>query len=133
MRNYLTILPTLFYLIYAQYDTQDLVNTWVFTSMTTITKAEREKITIVYNDENNLETLTFEESGAIHYYVVNDGIVKKGAGVWYAEGQYLTIIVDSDTTYGNFSLEENILSIIISEDESDEFYGSSNILKYTIK
>ena len=31
--------------------------------MTTITKAQREEITIVYKDENNIETLSFDDSG----------------------------------------------------------------------
>tara|TARA_B100000029_G_scaffold215451_1_gene213273 strand:- start:3185 stop:3490 length:306 start_codon:yes stop_codon:yes gene_type:complete len=101
--------------------------------MTTITRAEREEITILYNDENNLETLSFEESGKIKYNVMNEGIEKIGTGVWYSEGVYLTIIVDLDTTYGTYQIEDGFLSIIVSEEESEEFYGYSTILKYIIK
>ena len=49
-------------LVCAQNSEYSLVGEWIFESMTTITKAEREEITIVYNDENNLETLSFENS-----------------------------------------------------------------------
>jgi len=99
--------------------------------MTTITKAAREEITIVYKDEKNLETLTFQESGAIIYNVMNDGIKKTGRGVWYSDDAYVTIIVESDTTYGTLEVEDGSLTIIMSEDESDEFYGYSTILKYS--
>ena len=72
-------------LVCAQNREYSLVGEWIFESMTTITKAEREEITIVYNDENNLETLSFENSGAINYNVMNEGVKKLGSGVWYAD------------------------------------------------
>ena len=80
---------------------QRLIGPWTFQSMTTITKAAREEINILYKDDKNLETLTFEDSGNLHYKVLNDGIEKVGDGVWYSEGIYLTIIVDQDTTRSN--------------------------------
>ena len=114
----------------AQSNQITLLGTWVFQSMTTITKAQREEITIVYKDQNNVETLSFNESGSIEYNVMNDGIEKKGAGIWYAEEEYITIIVDSDTTYGTYEFQDNELIIITSELESEEYYGYSTILKY---
>ena len=114
----------------AQSNQITLLGTWVFQSMTTITKAQREEITIVYKDQNNVETLSFNESGSIGYNVMNDGIEKNGAGMWYAEEEYITIIVDSDTTYGTYEFQDNELIIITSELESEEYYGYSTILKY---
>ena len=114
----------------AQSNQFTLLGTWVFQSMTTITKAQREEITIVYKDQNNVETLSFNESGSIGYNVMNDGIQKKGTGIWYAEEKYITIIVDSDTTYGTYEFQDNELIIITSELESEEYYGYSTILKY---
>ena len=40
--------------------------------MTNVTKAQREEITIVYKDENNIETLLFYNSGEMIYNVAND-------------------------------------------------------------
>lgn len=120
-------------LVFAQNSEHVLVGEWVFESMTTITKAEREEITILYNDENNLETLSFENSGAIKYNVMNEGVKKLGSGVWYSEDPYITIIVEKDTTYGTYQIENNVLSIIVTEDESEEYYGYSTILKYRLK
>ena len=132
MKKVITTLLLIFIAVsYSQVMDSTLMGKWVFQSMTTITKAEREEITIVYKDEKNLETLTFQESGAIIYNVMNDGIKKTGRGVWYSDDTYVTIIVESDTTYGTFEVEDGSLTIIMSEDESDKFYGYSTILKYS--
>ena len=116
---------------YAQDKQSSILGEWIFQSMTTITKAQREEITIVYKDKRNVETLTFNESGEIAYNVTNDGIKKTGRGVWYSDDSYVTIIVESDTTYGTLQIEDSSLTIITSEEESDEFYGYSTILKYS--
>ena len=128
--HHILLLALLPVLIEAQSDQNTLFGTWIFESMTTITKAQREEITIVYKDKKNVETLSFYESGAIEYNVMNDGINKNGTGTWYAEDAYITIIVDSDTTYGTYEYQNSELTIITSEDESNEYYGYSTILKY---
>ena len=128
--SHFLLLPLLPVLIQAQSKQNTLLGTWIFESMTTITKAQREEITIVYKDKKNVETLSFYESGAIEYNVMNDGIKKNGTGTWYAKDAYITIIVDSDTTYGTYEYQNSELTIITSEDESNEYYGYSTILKY---
>ena len=107
-----------------------IIGSWIFESMTTIKKAKREEITILYKDKKNLETLKFEDSGAINFNVINDGIEKNGKGIWFAEDNYLTIIVESDTTYGTYSVDGNTLMLIINAEETENTYGYSTILKY---
>ena len=107
-----------------------ILGSWMFESMTTIKKAKREEITILYKDKKNLETLKFEDSGAINFNVINDGIEKNGKGIWFAENNYLTIIVESDTTYGTYSVDGNTLMLIINAEETENTYGYSTILKY---
>jgi len=107
-----------------------IIGSWIFESMTTIKKAKREEITILYKDKKNLETLKFEDSGAINFNVINDGIEKNGKGIWFAENNYLTIIVESDTTYGTYSVDGNTLMLIINAEETENRYGYSTILKY---
>ncbi len=111
----------------------ELIGTWVFESMTTITKAQREEIKIVYKDNKNIETLSFDDSGSISYNVLNDGIEKKGDGIWFAELEYLTIIVGTDTTYGTYKIEKNNLTILIDTEETESNYGYSTIIKYLAK
>ena len=107
-----------------------ILGSWMFESMTTIKKAKREEITILYKDKKNLETLKFEDSGAINFNVINDGIEKNGKGIWFAEDNYLTIIVESDTTYGTYSVDGNTLMLIINAEETENTYGYNTILKY---
>ena len=111
----------------------ELIGSWVFESMTTITKAKREEIKIVYKDNKNIETLSFDESGSISYNVLNDGIEKKGDGIWFAELEYLTIIVGNDTTYGTYTIEKNNLTILIDTEETESNYGYSTVIKYLAK
>ena len=118
---------------YSQSNSMPILGKWIFQSMTTITKAQREEITIVYKDENNIETLSFDDSGEIVYDVMNDGVNKTGCGVWYADQSYVSIVVDLDTTYGTNEIENGFLTIITMEEESDEYYGNSTILKYSRK
>jgi len=112
---------------------QKLLGVWAFESMTTIRKAKRQEITILYKDKKNIETLQFETSGAIKYDVLNDGIEKIGTGIWFADESHLTIIVESDTTYGTFSIDERILTLVIDAEETDKLYGYSTIIKYIRK
>ena len=57
-----------------------LIGNWAFESMTTIKKAKREEIIILYKDNKNIETLHFKKSGSINYDVINDGVEKNGLG-----------------------------------------------------
>jgi len=112
---------------------QKLLGVWAFESMTTIKNAKRQEITILYKDKKNIETLQFETSGAIKYDVLNDGIEKNGIGIWFADDNHLTIIVESDTTYSTFSIEESMLTLVINAEETDSLYGYSTIIKYIKK
>ena len=112
---------------------QKLLGVWAFESMTTIKNAKRQEITILYKDTKNIETLQFETSGAIKYDVLNDGIEKNGTGIWFADGNHLTIIVESDTTYGTFSIDESMLTLVINAEETDKLYEYSTIIKYIRK
>ena len=112
---------------------EKLLGVWAFESMTTIRNAKRQEITILYKDKKNIETLQFETSGAIKYDVLNDGIEKNGTGIWFADDSHLTIIVESDTTYGTFSIDENILTLVVNAEETDKLYGYSTIIKYIRK
>ena len=82
---FFTFLLTMVASSYSQDNSMPILGKWIFQSMTTITKAQREEITIVYKDEKNVETLSFDESGEIVYDVMNDGVNKTGRGVWYAD------------------------------------------------
>lgn len=143
MKNFILLIPGfVLCLIYTQtisnkkspfFKHKDLLGVWAFESMTTIRKAKRQEITILYKDKKNLETLQFETSGAIKYDVLNDGIEKNGKGIWFADDSHLTIIVESDTTYGTFSIDESMLTLVINAEETKKLYEYSTIIKYVRK
>ena len=93
-----------------------ILSKWIFQSMTTITRSQREEITIVYKNENNIETLSFDDSSEIIYNVINDGVKKTGRGVWYADQSYVSMIVDLYTTFGTYEIENNFLTFITTEE-----------------
>ena len=64
-RVFFVSLLTMVASLYSQDKNLPILGKWIFQSMTTITKAQREEITIVYKDEKNVETLSFDESGEI--------------------------------------------------------------------
>ena len=49
--------------------------------------------------------------------------------MWYADQSYVSIIVDLDTTCGTYEIENSFLTIIMTEKDSDEYYGNRTILK----
>ena len=124
---------TIVQLSYSQGNNIPILGKWIFQSMTTITKAQREEITIVYKDENNIETLSFDDSGEIIYNVINDGVKKTERGVRYADQSYVPMIIDLYTTFVTYEIENSFLTIITSEGKSDEYYGNRTVLKYSRK
>jgi hypothetical protein len=101
--------------------------------MTTITKAKREKITILYQDENNFETLTFKSSNILEYYIINDGIQHNGLAKWSLSDKNLTIISGKDTTKSFIKIEDSSLSIITKEYDPLTNLNFTTIIKYENK
>tara|TARA_Y100001970_G_C13512036_1_gene498803 strand:+ start:89 stop:514 length:426 start_codon:yes stop_codon:yes gene_type:complete len=108
-------------------------NSWLFESMTTITKGKREKISILYQDEKNFETLTFIKPNVLEYYIVNDGLEHNGLAKWTLNGKNLTIISDKDTIKSVIEIERNMLNIITYDIEPGTNYGFTTIIKYKNK
>jgi len=105
-------------------------NYWLFESMTTITKAKREEILILYQDKNNFESLTFKKPNILEYYVINDGFEHTGLAKWSLNDKNLTIISNKDTIESIAKIENNILSIITTNIEPGTNYDFTTIIKY---
>ena len=63
-----------------KYKHLQLIEKWKFVSMETITHGEKEEKEIVYQADNNVETLSFHRSGSISYISIDGGKEKKGRG-----------------------------------------------------
>ena len=108
-------------------------SSWLFKSMTTITKAKREKISILYQDENNFETLTFRSPDILEYYVINDGIEHIGLAKWSLLGNNLTLVSGKDITESFIEVEDSFLNIITKEYDPVTNYTFTTIIKYENK
>ena len=108
-------------------------NSWLFKSMTTITKAKREKITILYQDENNFETLTFKSPDILEYYIINDGIEHNGLAKWSLIDKNLTIISGKETTESFIEINDSSLSIITKDYNPLTSHNLTTIIKYENK
>ena len=108
-------------------------SSWLFKSMTTITKVKREKISILYQDENNFETLTFRSPDILEYYVVNDGIEHNGLAKWSLIDKNLTIISGKDITESFVEVEGSFLNIITKEYDPITNSTFTTIIKYENK
>ena len=108
----------------------ELIDKWIFLSMETVTKAETEEREIVYQDDENIETLSFHRSGSISYVSLEGGEQKKGRGTWLIKDQYIRIISKSDTIDATYKIEGDILTLTTSEEESEDFYGYTSVVQY---
>ena len=122
-----------FGLLFSQDQIKLTENSWLFKSMTTITKVKREKISILYQDENNFETLTFKSPDILEYYVVNDGIEHNGLAKWSLIDKNLTIISGKDITESFIEVEGSFLNIITKEYNPVTNSTFTTIIKYENK
>ena len=110
-----------------------LIDEWVFLSMETITYNKEEEREVVTQNEKNVETLSFHRSGSMSFASLNKGKEKKGRGLWLIKNENIRIIALEDTIDATYSIDNGILTLTTFEKETDEFYGSSSIVKYKNK
>ena len=117
----------------SKYKHLKLINDWVFLSMETITYNEEEERDVVVKGEKNVETLSFHRSGSMSYVSMIDGEENKGRGLWLIKNENIRIIALTDTIDATYNIDNGILTLTTSEEESEEFYGYTSIVKYKIK
>ena len=134
MYKYIKNLPLFVFLlivdiVYTQNPPNLMKNSWLFESMTTITNDKRKRISIVYQDENNFETLTFKNPNILEYYVINDGFEHKGLAKWKLKENNLTIESGDEIIESIIEVKNNILSIITHQLVNSSS-GYTMIVKY---
>ena len=78
--------------------------------MTTIKNAKSKKLQFYIRTKKILKPCNLKLQVQLNM-MLNDGIEKNGTGIWFADDNHLTIIVESDTTYGTFSIDESMLTL----------------------
>ena len=117
----------------SKYKHLKLINDWVFLSMETVTYNAEEERDVVVKGEKNVETLSFHRSGSMSYVSMIDGEENKGRGLWLIKDENIRIIALTDTIDATYNIENGILTLTTSEEESEEFYGYTSIVKYKSK
>ena len=117
----------------SKYKHLKLINDWVFLSMETVTYNEEEERDVVVKGEKNVETLSFHRSGSMSYVSMIDGEENKGRGLWLIKDENIRIIALTDTIDATYNIDNGILTLTTSEEESEEFYGYTSIVKYKRK
>ena len=121
------------YKLKSEYKHLKLINDWVFLSMETVTYNEEEERDVVVKGEKNVETLSFHRSGSMSYVSMIDGEENKGRGLWLIKDENIRIIALTDTIDATYNIDNGILTLTTSEEESEEFYGYTSIVKYKSK
>ena len=119
----------IFEIVYTENSPNLIKDSWLFESMTTITNDKRKKISIVYQDENNFETLTFKNPNVLEFYVINDGFEHKGLAKWTLKEDNLTIKSGNEIIESIIEIKENTLSIITHQLVNNSS-GYTMIVKY---
>ena len=119
----------IFEIVYTDNSSKLVKDSWLFESMTTITNDKRKKISIVYQDENNFETLTFKNPNVLEFYVINDGFEHKGLAKWTLKEDNLTIKSGNEIIESIIEIKENTLSIITHQLVNNSS-GYTMIVKY---
>ena len=117
----------------SKYKHLKLIDDWVFLSMETVTYNEEEERDVVVKGEKNVETLSFHRSGSMSYVSMIDGEENKGRGLWLIKDENIRIIALTDTIDATYNIDNGILTLTTSEEESEEFYGYTSIVKYKSK
>ena len=127
------LLLLLFGSLYAQNDKSKIVGIWEFQTITSIYYSNPQETSSTNRDENHQETLTFREDGTFSYHGVDEGSKYASIGLWNTETTTLIMDASGVKTICDFEVTEEILTLTVREEETDEFYKTFSVLKYKNK
>ena len=67
------------------------------------------------------------------YFFMSNGEEEKGRGIWMVKDEKIKIMALEDTIQATYSIDNGILTLITSENETEDFYGYTSIVKYKKK
>ena len=94
-----------------------LVGIWEQTEMTMTMGTT--VVTTVSDDDNN-QTMIFNEDGTFSYTGEIDGEIDSGNGTWSTNSNKLTMIEDGETTVMDYSITGNVVTISITDTSDGE-------------
>ena len=116
--------------IHAQENRGALVGAWEFKSMTTIHYSEPKQVEIIYSGENNNETLIFDQDSSFTYKGVSNGEQDNDTGSLSTENNQLIIDLKNVKTISKYKIQDDVLTIIIHDMETEENHAFDTVLEY---
>lgn len=116
--------------IHAQENRGALVGAWEFKSMTTIHYSEPKQVEIIYSGENYNETLIFDQDSSFTYKGVSNGEQDNDTGSWSTENNQLIIDLKNVKTISKYKIQDDVLTIIIHDMETEENHAFDTVLEY---
>ena len=117
-------------LIQAQEKDKEIIGSWEYQTMTTIYFSEPKEIITTDKSSYYQETFTFRKDGSFSVRGIYEGFEDAELGIWETNNGALTLNMKKEKTIGKYKINENILTLIIDEKETDEYYSSNSVLKY---
>jgi|SaaInlStandDraft_6_1057023.scaffolds.fasta_scaffold49644_3 hypothetical protein len=116
--------------IHAQENRGALVGAWEFKSMTTIHYSEPKQVEIIYSGENYNETLIFDQDSSFTYKGVSNGEQDNDTGSLSTENNQLIIDLKNVKTISKYKIQDDVLTIIIHDMETEENHAFDTVLEY---
>jgi hypothetical protein len=135
MITYVNIFLLLFLLsiLNAQNDKSKIVGVWEFQTITSIYYSSPQETSTTNRSNDQQETLTFREDGTFSYYGFDEGLKYASIGIWNAEKSTITMDANEIKTICDYEVSGNMMTLSVTEEESQEYYKTFSVLKYKNK
>ena len=127
------LLLLLFGILNAQNDKSTIVGIWEFQTITSIYYSAPQETSSTKRGKDHQETLTFREDGTFSYYGFDEGLKYASIGIWNAEKSTITMDANEIKTICDYEVSGNIMTLSVTEEESEEYYKTFSVLKYKNK
>ena len=119
--------------LYASENTNPIIGTWLFQSMTTTYYSDPQETETIDKDDDYSETLIFAADGTFNYQGSSAGETDQGSGSWSVNENQLTTIVGTEKTIGEYTVDDGVLIITTDDEETDEYFATKSNVVYQIQ
>ena len=116
--------------LYASENTNPIIGTWVFQSITTTYYSDPVETETLDQDDNYSETLIFSADGTFNYKGSSAGEADQDSGSWSTKENQLTTVVGIKKTLGEYTIVNGVLTISTDEKETDEYFATNSVVVY---
>ncbi len=135
MITYINIFLLLFLLsiLNAQNNKSKIIGVWEFQTITSTYYSSPKETSTTNRSNDQRETLTFREDGTFSYYGFDEGSKYASIGIWNAEKATITMDASGIKTICDFEVNGDMMTLKVTEEDSEEYYKTFSVLKYKNK